>query len=74
MLVIFVSKRVACKLADARRRVRVTMTSAMVEGLDRLVEEGAYIDRQTAMRVAVRRFLQYHKVWPFSVMPALSEH
>jgi len=43
-----------------KRRFSVTLTRPYIEALDRLVEEGLYIDHQDAIRHALRRLFQYH--------------
>jgi Arc/MetJ-type ribon-helix-helix transcriptional regulator len=44
----------------------VTLTAAYIGALDRLVEEGLYIDHQDAIRDALRRLYEYHGIEPFS--------
>ena len=52
-----------------KRRFSVTLTTAYVRALDRLVEEGLYIDHQDAIRDALRRLFEYHGLEPFSKEP-----
>ena len=55
------------KMSDAdKKRFSVTLTTAYVEALDRLIEVGIYLDHQDAIRDALRRLFQYHGVEPFS--------
>lgn len=49
-----------------KRRFSVTLTTAYVKALDRLVDEGLYIDHQDAIRDALRRLFEYHGLEPFS--------
>jgi len=49
-----------------KRRFSVTLTKPYAEALDRLVEEGLYLDHQDAIRDALRRLFQYHGMEPFS--------
>jgi len=54
-------------MSDAdKKRFSVTLTTAYVEALDRLIEVGIYLDHQDAIRDALRRLFQYHGVEPFS--------
>ena len=48
-----------------KKRFSVTLTRSYIEALDRLVEEGLYIDHQDAIRHALRRLFQYHGMKPF---------
>jgi len=49
-----------------KKRFSVTLTTAYAKALDRLVEEGLYIDHQDAIRDALRRLFEYHGLEPFS--------
>jgi len=51
---------------NAKRRFSVTLTATYIGALDRLVEEGLYIDHQDAIRDALRRLFQYHGIEAFS--------
>ena len=51
---------------NAKRRFSVTLTKTYIVALNRLVEEGLYIDHQDAIRDALRRLFQYHGIEPFS--------
>ena len=51
---------------NEKKRFSVTLTTAYVEALDRLVEVGIYLDHQAAIRDALRRLFQYHRIEPFS--------
>ncbi len=44
----------------------MTLTTAYVRALDQLVEVGIYMDHQDAIRDALRKLFQYHKIEPFS--------
>ncbi|TKJ25422.1 MAG: CopG family transcriptional regulator [Hadesarchaea archaeon B3_Hades] len=48
-----------------KERVNTTFTTDQTEGLDRLVEDGVYLDRGSAIRDAVRLLLGMHGVAPF---------
>lgn len=49
-----------------KKRFSVTLTTAYVEALDRLVGVGVYLDHQDAIRDALRRLFQFHGLEPFS--------
>ena len=49
-----------------KKRFSVTLTSAYAGALDRLVEEGLYIDHQDAIRDGLRRLFRFHGLEPFS--------
>jgi Arc/MetJ-type ribon-helix-helix transcriptional regulator len=51
----------------------VTLTAAYIGALDRLVEEGLYIDHQDAIRDALRRLYEYHGIEPFSEKAPLEQ-
>ena len=59
-------KRVEYKLGGNKRRFSVTLTGPYIEALDRLVEEGLYIDHQDAIRDALRRLFTHQGIKPFS--------
>lgn len=53
-------------MSNNKKRLSVTLTEPYMRSLDRLVEEGHYIDRQAAMRDALRHlFHQGIKPFPF---------
>lgn len=52
--------------ANEKKRFSVTLTTAYVEALDRLVEVGIYLDHQDAIRDALRQLFQYHRIEPFA--------
>jgi len=43
----------------------VTLTTAYVDALDRLKEEGVYLDHQDGIRDALRRLFRFHRIEPF---------
>ena len=47
-----------------KRRFSVTLTKPYIEALDRLVEEGLYMDHQSGIRHALRRLFRYHGMEP----------
>jgi len=49
-----------------KKRFSVTLTTAYVEALDRLVEVGIYLDHQDAIRDSLRQLFQFHRIEPFS--------
>jgi Arc/MetJ-type ribon-helix-helix transcriptional regulator len=49
-----------------KKRFSVTLTTAYAKALNRLVDEGIYIDHQDAIRDALRRLFEYHGLEPFS--------
>jgi len=48
-----------------KKRISVTLTSVFVDALDQLVEEGIYLEQQAAIRDALRRLFQFHRIEPF---------
>ncbi len=48
-----------------KRRFSLTLTGVYVKALDRLVEEGIYLDHSVAIRGALRRLFRYHRIEPF---------
>jgi len=48
-----------------KRRVSLTLTKSYVEALDRLVDEGIYLEHQVAIRDALRLLFRHHKIEPF---------
>ena len=52
------------KKAD-KRRFSVTLTTAYVDALDKLVEDGLYLDHQDGIRGSLRRLFRHHGIEPF---------
>ena len=48
-----------------KRRLSLTLTNIYVEALDRLVENGLYLEHQVAIRAALRLLFRFHKIEPF---------
>ena len=48
-----------------KTRVGVVLTTPYLDGVDRLVEAGIYMDRQTVIREALQIFLGIHGIPPF---------
>jgi len=48
-----------------KKRISVTLTSVFVNALDQLVEAGIYMEQQGAIRDALRRLFQFHRIEPF---------
>jgi len=48
-----------------RERVSVLLTEPYLDGLDRLVKEGIYLDRQSVIRDAIWQLLEKHRIPPF---------
>jgi len=47
-----------------KKRFSVTLTGPYIERLDRLVDEGLYLDHQGGIRHALRRLFQFHGIEP----------
>ncbi len=52
-------------LSIEKKRISLTLTNVYVETLDRLVEEGIYMDYQVVIRDALRHLFLHHKIEPF---------
>ncbi len=50
---------------NVKRRLSLTLTKVYVEALDRLVEEGIYLEHQVAIRAALRLLFRFHRIEPF---------
>lgn len=50
---------------NVKRRISLTLTKSYVEALDRLVEEGIYLEHQVAIRDALRLLFRVHRIEPF---------
>jgi len=48
-----------------KRRLSLTLTRVYVEALDRLVNEGIYLEHQVAIRAALRLLFRVHRLEPF---------
>ena len=48
-----------------KRRISLTLTRIYVEALDRLVDEGIYMEHQVAIRAALRLLFRFHGIEPF---------
>jgi len=48
-----------------KKRFSVTLTTAYVDALDSLVENGLYLDHQDGIRGALRRLFRHHGIEPF---------
>ncbi len=48
-----------------KKEVELIVTAPYLRALDSLVEEGIYMNRQTAIRDALRRRFQFYKIEPF---------
>lgn len=49
-----------------KKRIGLTLTRVYVEALDKLVEDGIYMEHQAAIRTALRLLFQFHGIEPFS--------
>lgn len=60
----------------AKRRFRVTLTNAMIEGMEKLIEAGIYEDRKAVFGGAIDHLFRYHKMELFSekVKPEADAH
>ncbi|MCW4050397.1 MAG: ribbon-helix-helix domain-containing protein [Candidatus Bathyarchaeota archaeon] len=47
-----------------KKRYSVTLTELYIKRLDRLIEQGIYLDHQTAIREALRRLFIFHGMEP----------
>ncbi|MBA7650537.1 hypothetical protein ES703_58343 [subsurface metagenome] len=47
-----------------KKRYSVTLTQRYVERLNRLIEEGVYLDQQSAIRDALRLLFRHHGMEP----------
>ena len=47
-----------------KKRYSMTLTDRYVERLDRLIQEGVYMDQQDAIRAALRLLFQHHGLEP----------
>jgi len=50
---------------SVKRRLSLTLTKTYVEALDRLVDEGIYLEHQVAIRDALRLLFRHHRIEPF---------
>lgn len=50
---------------NIKRRLSLTLTRVYVESLDRLVDEGIYMEHQVAIRAGLRLLFRQHKIEPF---------
>ncbi|NQT07907.1 ribbon-helix-helix protein, CopG family [Candidatus Bathyarchaeota archaeon] len=48
-----------------KKRVSLTLTKPYLDALAQLVEKEIYLERQAAIREALRRLFRYHKIPPF---------
>lgn len=51
-------------MTAAKKRFSVTLTEPYIERLDRLVDEGLYLDHQGGIRHALRRLFRFHGIEP----------
>ena len=49
---------------NEKRRFSVTLTEPYIAALNRLVEEGLYMDHQGGIRHALRRLFRFHGIEP----------
>jgi len=50
---------------NVKKRLGLTLTGIYIDALDQLVEEGLYMEYQTAIRAALRFFFRHHGIEPF---------
>jgi len=48
-----------------KTRVSLTLTTPFLDGIDRLVMDGRYLERQEVIRAALRLFLEIQGIPPF---------
>jgi len=53
-------------LMISKTRVSVTLTKPYLDALDRLIEEGGYVDRGEAIMEALRRLFRHYGIKPFA--------
>jgi len=51
-------------LNSTKKRFSVTLTGPYIDALDRLVEEGLYMDHQGGIRHALRCLFRFHGIEP----------
>ena len=51
-------------MTATKKRFSVTLTEPYIERLDRLVDEGLYLDHQGGIRHALRRLFKFHGIEP----------
>jgi Arc/MetJ-type ribon-helix-helix transcriptional regulator len=52
-----------------KKRISMTLTEPYLDALDRLVEEGVYVDRGEAVKDALRHLFRHYGVEPFAEPP-----
>lgn len=57
-----------------KNRFSLTLTDAYVEGMNRLVEMGIYLDHQNIMRDILRRLLKEYRISPFYLESEISRN
>ncbi len=50
---------------NVKTRLTMYLTKVYVEALEQLVVEGLYMERQSAIRAALRLLFRHHKIEPF---------
>jgi len=51
---------------STRHRIGLIITEVYLDALDHLVEDGLYMERQDAIRYALRRLFRHHEIEPFT--------
>lgn len=54
-------------MSAEKERIFLTLTRPYLDALDHLVEEGIYMEKQTAMRAALRLLFRSHGIPPFNL-------
>jgi len=49
----------------ARTRLGLHLTKVYIDTLDRLVDDGLFMEQQDAIRTALRHYFLHHKIEPF---------
>ena len=50
----------------SKKRIGVTLTKPYLQGLDQMVKKGLYLDRQVAIRAALRLLFDEHGIESFT--------
>jgi len=49
----------------ARTRISLHLTTVYLDSLNRLVDDGLFLEQQDAIRTALRHYFLFHKIEPF---------
>ena len=51
-------------MASNKKRYSLTLTDLYIDRIDRLIEEGVYMDLQDAIRAGLRHLFLFHEIEP----------